>query len=317
VFCNYWGGTLKHVKQMQLRRGISVGELVNEMRDCGVLGAGKVGKAAELVAEMFSDPDYTVFLTMAGPMVPGGLRGIIGYLIDQEYVNVVVTTGANIVHDMVEALGYKHMRGSFLAEDKRLKAKNIGRIGDIYIEQRAFKHLEKWIYQTLEGIPEEKRQRLSVAELLAEIGRQIEDSESILAIAARKNVPIICPAFVDSIAGFHLWVFGQDKRLGIDPLLDVGRLMDKVYEAKKVGVIILGGGSPKHFALFANTFREGVDSAIQITMDRPEPGGLSGASLEEAISWGKIKPEGKSVTVIGDATIIFPIIVAAAISWLP
>ena len=308
---------MKHVKQMQLRRGISVGELVNEMRDCGVLGAGKVGKAAELVAEMFSDPDYTVFLTLAGPMVPGGLRRIIGHLIDQEYVNVVVTTGANIVHDMVEALGYKHMRGSFLAEDKRLKVKNIGRIGDIYIEQGAFKHLEKWIYQTLESIPEEKRQRLSVAELLAEIGRRIEDSESILAIAARKNVPIICPAFVDSIAGFHLWVFGQDKRLGIDPLLDVGRLMDKVYEAKKVGVIILGGGSPKHFALFANTFREGVDSAIQITMDRPEPGGLSGASLEEAVSWGKIKPEGKSVTVIGDATIIFPIIVAAAISWLP
>jgi len=156
-----------------------------------------------------------------------------------------------------------------------------------------------------------------VAELLAEIGRRIEDSESILAIAARKNVPIICPAFVDSIAGFHLWVFGQDKRLVMDPLLDVSRLMDKVYEAKKVGVIILGGGSPKHFALFANTFREGVDSAIQITMDRPEPGGLSGASLEEAVSWGKIKPEGKSVTVIGDATIIFPIIVAAAISWLP
>jgi len=310
------GGTLKYVKQMQLRRGISVGELVNEMKDCGVLGAGKIGKAAELASEMFSIPDYTVFLTMAGPLVPGGLRRIIGYLIDRGYVNVVVTTGANIVHDMVEALGYKHLKGTFLAEDKRLKAKSIGRIGDIYIEQRAFKHLEKWMHQTLEGIPEEKRQRLSVAELLAEIGRQIEDSESILAVAARKDVPIICPAFVDSIAGFHLWVFGQDKRLGIDPLLDVSRLMDRVYEAKKVGIIILGGGSPKHFALFANTFREGVDSAIQITMDRPEPGGLSGASLEEAISWGKVKPEGKSVTVICDATIAFPLIVAAALENL-
>jgi len=301
---------------MQLRRGISVGELVNEMKECGVLGAGKIGRAAELAAEMFRDLDYTVFLTMAGPVVPGGLRRIVGHLLDQEYVNVVVTTGANIVHDMVEALGYKHMRGTFLAEDKRLKAKNIGRIGDIYIEQRAFKHLEKWMHQTLESIPKEKRQRLSVVELLAEIGRQIEDPESMLAIAARKEVPIICPAFVDSIAGFHLWVFGQDKRLVIDPLLDVSRLMDKVYEAKKVGVIILGGGSPKHFALFANTFREGVDSAIQITMDRPEPGGLSGASLEEAISWGKIKLEGRAVTVICDATVAFPLIVAAALENL-
>jgi deoxyhypusine synthase len=89
--------------------------------------------------------------------------------------------------------------------------------------------------------------------------------------------------------------------------------MDKVYEAKKVGIIMLGGGVPKHFALFANTFREGVDAAVQITMDRPEPGGLSGASLEEAISWGKVKPKGRAATVICDVTIAFPLIVAAAL----
>jgi len=308
---------LRYVKQMKLRRGISVGALVDEMRACGVLGAGRIGKAAELAAEMFSDPEYTVFLTMAGPLVPGGLREIVSDLVDEGYVDVVVTTGANLVHDMVEALGYKHMIGTFLAEDERLKAENIGRIGDIYIELKAFTDLEKWMHKVLEGIPEEKRQRMSVAELLFEMGKQIPDPESILATAARKGVPVICPAFVDSIAGFHLWVFGQDRKLTIDPLLDVGRLMDKVFEAKKAGVIILGGGHPKHFALFANTFREGVDSAIQITMDRPEHGGLSGATLEEAISWGKMKPEGKSVTVIGDATIIFPLIIAAAISWLP
>jgi len=307
---------LKHVKQMHIRPGISVGELVQEMNECGVLGAGKLGKAAELVAEMFGDSDCTVFLTLAGPLVPGGLRKIISDLIGRGYVDVVVTTGANMVHDIVEALGHKHSQGTFLAEDKRLKAENIGRIGDIYIEQEAFKHLEKWIYQILEGIPEEKRERISGAELLLEFGKKIQDSESILATAARKNVPIICPAFIDSIAGFHLWIFGQDKRLRIDPLLDTSVLMDKVFEAKKVGIIILGGGCPKHFTLFANTFREGVDYAVQITMDRPEPGGLSGAPLEEAISWGKVKPEGKMVTVICDATIAFPLIVAAALEKL-
>jgi len=257
-----------------------------------------------------------VFLTLAGPLVPGGLRRIIYDLIDQEYVKVVVTTGANMVHDMVEALGYKHLVGTFLAEDKELKAKDIGRIGDIYIEQKAFRGLEKWMFKILENIPEEKREHMSTAELLFEMGKRIQDPESILATAARKDVPIISPGFVDSIAGFHLWVFGQDKKMGIDPLLDVKKLMDKVYEAKKAGVIILGGGYPKHFALFANTFREGVDCAIQITMDRPEPGGLSGAPLEEAISWGKIKPEGKAVTVICDATIAFPLIVAAALENL-
>jgi deoxyhypusine synthase len=292
---------------------MSVNDLANEMKKAGVLGAGKIGEAAELVAEMFADPDYTVFLTIAGALVPAGMRKIIRDLVDKEYVNVIVSTGANMVHDMVEALGFRHDIGTFAAEDKKLKDKDVGRIGDIYIEQKAFRHLEKWMYKILENISEEKRSHMAVAELLSIIGKQIEDPESILAMASERNVPIICPAFVDSIAGFHLWVFGQDKKLRIDPLLDTSTIMDKVYEAKKVGIIILGGGVPKHFALFANTFREGVDLAVQITMDRPEPGGLSGASLEEAISWGKIKPEGKGVTVICDATIAFPLIIAAAL----
>jgi deoxyhypusine synthase len=221
-----------------------------------------------------------------------------------------------MVHDMVSALGYQHFVGTFAAEDRRLRKENIGRIGDIYVEQEAFQSLEKWLFKTVEAVPEEKRKRISAAELLSAVGKQIKDKNSILAIAARKNVPVICPAFADSIAGFQLWVFGQDKTLRIDPLLDTQVIMDKVYEAKKVGVIILGGGVPKHFALFANTFREGVDAAVQITMDRPEPGGLSGASLEEAISWGKVKPKGKAVTVICDVTIAFPLIVATALDNL-
>jgi len=304
---------MKNVKQINLKQGMSVARLLNEMSACGVLGAGKIGKAAELAAEMFGDSDYTVFLTIAGPLVPAGLRNVIRDLIDKGYVNVLVTTGANMVHDMVEALGYHHLQGTFMAEDKKLKEEEIGRIGDIYIEQKVFKHLEQWMYKILEEIPEEKRQRTSVAELLYRIGKRIEDSASILATAAKKNVPIICPAFVDCVAGFNLWTFGQDKTLHIDPLLDVSAIMDKVFEAKKVGMIILGGGFPKHFALFANSFREGVDCAVQITMDRPEPGGLSGATLEEAVSWSKVKPEGKAVTVICDVTIAFPFIVAAAL----
>lgn len=304
---------MKNVKQIKLQQGMSVAHLLKEMSACGVLGAGKIGKATELAAEMFGDSDYTVFLTIAGPLVPAGLRNIIRDLIDKGYVNVLVTTGANMVHDMVEALGYHHLQGTFMAEDRKLKEEDIGRIGDIYVEQKVFKHLEQWMYKILEEIPEEKRRRTSVAELLYRIGKRIEDTESILATAAKKNVPIICPAFVDCIAGFNLWTFGQDKTLHIDPLLDISAIMDKVFEAKKVGMIILGGGFPKHFALFANSFREGVDCAVQITMDRPEPGGLSGATLEEAVSWSKVKPEGKAVTVICDVTIAFPFIVAAAL----
>ena len=152
-----WRETLKRVKHMKLNGGLTVGDLVSEMNKCGVLGAGNIGKAAEIVKELFSDKDYTVFLTLAGPLVPGGMRQIIRDLIEQEYVNAIVTTGANMVHDMVESLGHHHWLCTFLAEDKELKNQDIGRIGDIYIEQDAFKGLEEWIYQTLESIPEEKR----------------------------------------------------------------------------------------------------------------------------------------------------------------
>jgi deoxyhypusine synthase len=292
---------------------MSAGQLIREMNATGVLGAGKVGEACRLVTQMFSDSSYTVFLTLAGALVPAGFRHVIHDLIEDEYVNVLITTGANMVHDIVEALGHRHIRGSFQAEDRVLRARKIGRIGDVYIEQKAFQSMENWLVQTVGAISEEKRQRISSVELLFEIGKKIGDQKSILAVASQKNVPIICPAIVDSIAGFQLWMFGQDKILRIDPLLDIKAIMDKVYEAEKVGIIILGGGVPKHFTLFANTFREGVDTAVQITMDRPEPGGLSGASLEEAISWSKVKPKGKAVTVVCDATIAFPLIVAGAL----
>lgn len=305
---------MKNVKQIRLERGITVAQLVKEMDACGVLGAGKIGKAARLVTEMFRDPDYTVFLTLAGALVPGGLRTTIARLIEKEHVNVVVTTGANMVHDMVEALGYKHKVGTFTAKDEDLRKKDIGRIGDIYIDHEAFRDLEKWLHRLVDKIPEQKRQPISPSDLLLEIGKHLDDEDSILATAARKNIPVICPGLPDSIAGFQLWIYAQDKKLILDPLGDVAKLVNIVYDAKKSGIIILGGGLPKHFALFANTFREGVDAAVQITMDRPEPGGLSGASLEEAVSWSKVKSEENSVTVICDATIAFPLIVAAALA---
>jgi len=304
---------LKNVKHMSLHPKITVDNLVKEMQGAGVLGAGKVGKAAELVAEMFSDPDYTVFLSVAGAMVPAGLRKVIADLVDREFVNTVVSTGANVVHDMVEALGFRHHIGSFMAEDEKLRREGFGRIGDIYISQEAFQGLEKWLSEILKEIPEEKRQRIAPYEVLHEIGKRITDPNSILAKAVQRKVPVFCPNLTDSIAGFQMWMFSQDQKLTLDPLLDTAKITEIVFDAEKTGVIILGGGWPKHYTLFANTFREGVDCAVQITMDRPEPGGLSGASLEEAISWSKVKCEGKTVTVISDATIVFPLIVAAVL----
>ncbi|NIQ04443.1 MAG: deoxyhypusine synthase, partial [Candidatus Korarchaeota archaeon] len=299
--------------QIELHRKITVDELVSEMQAAGVLGAGKVGKAADLITDMFSNPEYTVFLSIAGAMVPAGLRKLVADLVLNGSVDVIVSTGANVVHDLVEAIGFRHYLGSFTADDERLRREGFGRIGDIIISQKAFQRLEKWLGVVLKAIPEKKREKIASYELLDEIGKRIEDPNSILAAATKRKVPVICPGIVDSIVGFQMWIFSQDLKLGLDPLLDTQKITELVFDSERKGAIILGGGWPKHYTLFANSFRNGVDCAVQITMDRPEPGGLSGASLEEAISWSKVKSEGRNVTVVSDATIVFPLIIAAVI----
>jgi deoxyhypusine synthase len=304
---------VKHVKQIELEDKITVARLIEEMDACGVLGAGRLGKASRLVKEMFNDGRYTVFLTLAGALVAGGLRSTIADLIGNGHIDVLVTTGANMVHDMLEALGHGHGIGDSKANDKELRARNVGRIGDIYVEHEAFAELEVWLYDLLDSLSERDRHLLAPSDLLREIGRRLDDENSVLVRAAQNDVPVICPGLPDSIVGFQLWIYGQDRDLVLNSLGDTSALVDKVYEARKSGIIILGGGWPKHFALFANTFRGGADAAVQITTDRPEPGGLSGASLEEAISWGKVRAEEKTATVICDATIAFPLIVAAAL----
>ncbi len=303
---------MDEVRPIKLHRRITVDELVKEMRSAGVLGAGKVGEATELVVDMFSDPAYTVFLSVAGAMVPAGLRKVIADLVLNEYVDIIVLTGANIVHDLVEAIGFRHYIGSFEAHDRKLKLEGFGRIGDIYVSQKAFQRLEKWLGEVLKDIPEQKREEIAPYELLYEIGKRIEDPDSILATATKRNVPVICPGIADSIAGFQMWIFSQDQKLNLNPLLDTQKITEVVFDSEKRGAIILCGGWPKHYSLFANSFKDGLDCAVQITMDRPEPGGLSGASLQEAISWSKVKSEGRTVTIVSDATIVFPLIIAAA-----
>ena len=304
---------MPYVEQMKLVPGMTISEIAAEMGKAGVLSAGRLGKAVKIVAEMFKDKNYTTFLTLAGPMVASGLRQIVCDLVREGYVHGVVTTGANVTHDLVEAFGYKHEVGTSLANDEALKRKGVGRIYDIYIKEAAFRKLEKETHKILADISEEKTRNIATYELLWEIGKRLKDRNSILKTAEIKNVPILSPTIHDSMLGIHLWTFSQLHPLTVNPLLDFNKLIDMLFTAKKSGAIIVGGGVPKHHILAANMLRGGVDAAIQITFDRPEAGSLSGAPLEEAISWRKVRSGGKLATVIGDATVLFPIIILAAI----
>ena len=307
---------MKYVKQMTIQPRMTVGQLVEEMNGCGVLGAGRLARAVDVLSEMFEDQEYTNFLSLAGPLVPGGLRKIISLLIERGYVDAVVTSGANIVHDIVEALGCRGIQGSYMADDVELRAEGVGRAGDIYFEQQGFEALEKRVYEVFDNLPEERKTRIAVYELLAEIGKRLDDEESFLKTAAVHNVPVFSPGITDSMLGMHIWTYNQLKKLWVDPVLDLNRMADLVFTSKKSGAIILGGGTPKHHVLGANILREGVDAAVQVILDRPEGGSLSGAPLEEAISWKKAQTESKLVTVVGDATIIFPVMVAATLERL-
>ncbi len=303
---------MKRVEQIRLRPGMTVGELADEMLKAGVIGAGRVGRAVEIVAEMFSNPDYTTFITLSGALVPSGMRLIFSDLIRGGYVDAVVTNGANVVHDLVEAIGGHHMVGRVEADDAKLLEEGINRAYDIFIESHVFADLEKFISRILDSIPEEGRVGVPIHGLLREIGTRLEDEDSILFNAAKNDVPIFSPGFLDSMLGIPLWMYSKRNSLRIDPLKDFDLFADKVYDAKKAGAIILGGGTPKHHALYMNTLREGLDAAVQISSARVDDGSLSGAPLREAISWGKVKGA-RTSTIFGDVTVVFPLIVAAAL----
>src|SRR5713226_1832616 len=290
-----------------------VGELVQEMAWTGVLGAGRIGAAAKIVEEMFSSSEYTNFLTLAGPIVPSGFRLVIGDLINRGFLDAIVSNGANMTHDVIEALGFRHYQGSFNVDDRKILRQVYNLIADIFVRESSFIQLDIRIRKMLKTIPLSERKNIAFSELLRKIGLMLKDKESILHKAARENIQVFSPGLLDSLLGMSLWSFAQTQTLQLNPMIDATNMAEMAMTSKKLGVLIIGGGLPKHNTLLASVLREGVDAAVQITADRPEPGGLSGAPLAESISWRKIRKGGKFVDVYGDATVCFPLIMAAVL----
>ena len=307
---------MKKVHQIRLRPGMTVGELAEEMRLTGVMQGGRVGRAADIVAEMFSDPDYTTFITLSGPLVPGGMRVILRDLIRDGCVDAVMTNGANMVHDLVESMGRSHFIGTVNVDDEEIYEQGYNRAYDIFIENDTFVDIESYVGKLVDDIPEEKRDGIAFHEFLYELGKRITDEESVLKAAADKNVPIFSPGFLDSMLGIPLWIYSKQKKLVFNPLKDFDLLSDMVFDAKKSGAIILGGGTPKHHTQYMHTLREGLDAAVQLSSARVDDGSLSGAPLKESITWGKLRKgqlEEKTATIFGEVTSLFPLIIAAAL----
>jgi deoxyhypusine synthase len=244
-------------------------------------------------------------------MVPAGMRNIISDMIRDGYIDILVTTGANMVHDIIEAVGGCHSVGSDHANDFDLRSKHINRIYDVFLEDDYFADLEKKLQCVYGGLDQDKT--YSIREVMTEIGKNLDDKHSILRSAYEADVPVYCPAIQDSVIGLQAWLYNQTGKMHVDAFKDMRELMDRCFEAKRTGALLIGGGVPKNYILqcMLVTPKEGFDYVVQITMDRAETGGLSGATLEEARSWGKVGENSKTMQVYSDATIALPIMVAA------
>lgn len=305
------------VNQINIKKDMKISELIEQFDKSGVLGSGRVARASNLLSNMFNDGDMDIFMSVAGPMVPGGLRNIIADLIREKRIKVLITSGANITHDLLESFGGRHYR-DLGNDDEALNDAGIGRIADVYTKSDDFAVFETEIIKVFTNISEKldndnDQGIISIQELLKEVGLLIDDDNSILSLAAKNDVAIFSPGLIDSMFGLQLWMFTQDHKLIVDAPGDMHYLSDLVFNSNKVGAIMLGGGLPKHYTLACNLLKGGIDAGIQITMDRPETGSLSGAPLEEAKSWSKAKHGSNLATVIGDVTILFPLILAGAL----
>ena len=297
------------IKALEIYDGMSVSDLVRGFSGCA-FGAGRLADAVRIYREMLEDSDCAVFFGLAGAMVPAGMGRVVSSEIHAGHIDVLVTTGANMVHDLIEALGLSHFKGSELADDAMLHRHEINRIYDVFLPEESFSVLEAWLWEVV--FPELPRV-VSIREFYSRIGEQLDCRDSILASAYEAQVPIFCPAVQDSIIGLQAWLYRETKPLAIDALADMGEIVNLCYETKRAGALFVGGGVVKNFILQSMLVTpKQFEYAIQLTMDRPETGGLSGATLNEACSWGKIHENAKTVTVYSDATITLPLIVAAS-----
>ena len=312
----------KPVAHMKLKPHMTVNELIQQFSNSGSFGAGRLATACDIFERMIRDEQCTIFLAVAGAVVPAGLRTIIADLIKKRLIDALVSTGANMIHDLIEATGGHHYKGHWFVDDYFLYKYHVYRIFDIFVPEEDFVKADKALIEMFDEIAKDNEGRmLSTSELIRLIGKRLKDPESIVRAAYEADVPIFLPAMRDSeFAYIHLVHArrNQNKRaLLVDSFKEASEMVALAERSQRLGMVVIGGGVPRnavqHAALMAD---KSLSYAVIITTDRPEYGGLSGSTPEETISWGKLEKKAGKVMVIGDAMIVFPVMVAAVLERL-
>jgi len=298
---------MKPIHHIKISKRMSVSQLLKEMESTNVIGSGRLGRAVSIFEQMINDRDCTIFLGIAGAMVPSGMREIMLDMLESEHIDVFVTTGANLTHDLAEALGFSHYQGDENADDAKLNKKGLVRMYDSYMPAKVYEKMEDFFEKNWK----EFENCNNIKEFLWTIGK-LTPKRSLLKICHEKKIPVFCPAISDSGIGLMVWGrLAKGKKINVNAFEDMKEILDIAWTCKKAGVIYLGGGVPKNYIQQSMQFSKGAYYGIQITTDREEYGGSSGAKLKEGISWGKLKEKARYVDVICDVTIALPIIWAA------
>jgi len=307
------------VISLDVKKSSSFATLLEQMSQTGFQGKN-LGLSFEIWKEMIKDK-RTIFLGLSGAMVPAGMRKIITYLIENRFVDVVVSTGANLFHDGHETLGNFHFQGSPFIDDKILFKHGIDRIYDVFASEEEFCELDSYIEFLSYKMPSNKK--FTTREYFHFLGKELSEvaiEDGIITSAYKNRVPIYCPAFGDSAIGISLAI-GRHKgksEINFDIVKDVMETAYIVSNSPSTGIIFIGGGTPKNYIQQTEVTAKGMkinspghDFAIQICTDPPHWGGLSGCTFAESQSWGKIAPQARKVNLYTDATIALPILAAA------
>jgi deoxyhypusine synthase len=284
----------------------------------------KLGESYHIYKEMIETPGITILLGLSGAMIPAGMQECLISLVEHRYVDAIVSTGANIFHDICEHLGVKHYQGTHLVNDAELYSRGIDRIYDVFAVEKEFQNIERYIGNFGTSLGDVRLSSRAFLKLLGEkIASDRPEGRSVTSVCAKHNVPIHVPALADSGIGIGLVTACRcGAKLVIDQIADASELAAFVETSEKTGVIYLGGGTPKNFIqqtevippMKGDKYIGGHSYAIQYTTDAPHWGGLSGCTFEEAVSWGKELPDAKKLQCFCDATIALPLIVSALIT---
>jgi deoxyhypusine synthase len=304
---------------IEIEPGITADELLRRMEKISFQGR-QLARAARVWETALAEGGF-VMMGLAGAMTAAGMRNLVARLIENGYIDCLVATGANLFHDVYESFGHRHYRGSPDVDDGELLDHNLDRIYDTFADEREFEKLDEWVGKWATTRLEDRP--YTTREFIFQLGLEVDratggSAPGIVTTAARHEFPVYCPAIGDSSIGLGLAT--MKKNFVFDVINDV-RETGEMVVGKDTMVLYCGGGTPKNFIQQTEvTVRlikrqtSGHRWAVQFITDSPQWGGLSGCSFSEAVSWGKIDPEGEQVTVHCDTTIALPMVASAVMT---